>query len=105
MHEIAYVILGLGLSPHSSTIILLCHLHYTHTFISIYHPIDSPITAMPRSPQDGFKPKNAAVEKAFTSIINTSFKNPRKRCKYCKNGPVIVEEGEDEDLTMEDPEE
>ena len=80
----AYVILGLGLSPHSSTIILPCHLHSTHIFIFIYHPIGSPITAMPRPPQDGFKPKNSVVEKAFTFIINISYKNPRKqRCRYC----------------------
>ena len=79
----SYVILGLGLSPHSSTIILPCHLHFTHIFIFIYHPIDSLITAMSRSPQDGFKPKNFVVEKAFIFIINISYKNPRKRCRYC----------------------
>ena len=39
---------------------------------------------MPRSSQDGFKPNNAVVEKVFIFIINISFKNPRKRCKYCK---------------------
>ena len=60
---------------------------------------------MPRSSQDGFKPKNAAVEKVFIFIINTSFKNPRKRCKYCKNEFVVMEKREDEDLTMEDLEE
>ena len=60
---------------------------------------------MPRSSQDGFKPKNAAVEKVFIFIINISFKNPRKRCKYCKNEFVIMKERENEDLIMEDPEE
>ena len=32
---------------------------------------------------DGFKSKNEAIDKAFYSVINTSFKNPRKICKFC----------------------
>ena len=36
-----------------------------------------------RAPQDGFKPKNQAVDKAFTSVINPQYRNPRKICKYC----------------------
>ena len=39
---------------------------------------------MPRSSQDDFKSKNAIVEKIFIFIINISFKNSRKRCKYYK---------------------
>ena len=39
---------------------------------------------MPRPPQNDFKSKNAIVEKVFIFIINISFKNPRKRCKYYK---------------------
>ena len=39
---------------------------------------------MSRSSQDDFKSKNATVEKIFIFIINISFKNPRKRCKYYK---------------------
>lgn len=38
---------------------------------------------MPRPTPDSFKPKNITVEKAFYQVINTSFKNPRKVCKYC----------------------
>lgn len=36
-----------------------------------------------RASQDGFKSKNQAVDKAFYSVINSSFKDPRKVCKYC----------------------
>ena len=38
---------------------------------------------MPRPTLDGFKPRNPIIEKAFYLIINTSFKNPHKACKYC----------------------
>ena len=39
---------------------------------------------MSRSSQNGFKSKNAIIEKIFIFIINISFKNLRKQCKYCK---------------------
>ena len=37
---------------------------------------------MPRSSQDEFKSKNSIIEKIFIFIINISYKNSRKRCKY-----------------------
>ena len=61
---------------------------------------------MPRPPQNGFKPKNTAVEKAFTSIIEELAELKDLMLQNDNdNGLVIMEEGEDEDLTMEDPEE
>lgn len=37
---------------------------------------------MPRSTPDDFKPKDNTVDKTFYSVINISFKNSRKQCKY-----------------------
>lgn len=38
---------------------------------------------MPRTAPDAFKPKNQAVEKAFYPVVNPTYRNPRKVCKYC----------------------
>ena len=37
---------------------------------------------MSRSTLDGFKSRNSIIKKAFHLIINISFKNPYKTCKY-----------------------
>ena len=37
---------------------------------------------MPRH-QDGFKPMNSVIEKAFTRLVGPGFKNDRARCQYC----------------------
>ena len=38
---------------------------------------------MPHAAPDAFKPKNQAVEKAFYPVVNPTYRNPRKVCKYC----------------------
>ena len=38
---------------------------------------------MSRPTPDDFKPKNETVDKVFYQVINTSYKNLRKVCRYC----------------------
>ena len=38
---------------------------------------------MPRLTPDDFKPRNEIVERAFYPVVNATYKNPRKVCKYC----------------------
>ena len=37
---------------------------------------------MSRLTSDNFKPRNEIVERAFYSVVNASYKDPRKVCKY-----------------------
>lgn len=49
----------------------------------IYNQIVLSLAAMSRPTPDGFKSRNEIVERAFYPVVNATYKNPRKVCKYC----------------------
>ena len=56
---------------------------YISTYSYLYNQIELSLAALPRPTPDSFKPRNGIVERAFYPVVNATYKNPRKVCKYC----------------------